>query len=110
MNLLFVCTENKLRSATAEAVFSEYRGVNAIGCGTNKDALTPISGDLVEWADVVFVMEPVHRRKIVDRFGDLLRGRKLVCLDIPDRFGRMAPELIRLLHDKVAMHIRSLTS
>ena len=57
MNLLFVCSENRLRSPTAEEVFSEYDGVNAIGCGTNLDAETPLSGDLIEWADVIFVME-----------------------------------------------------
>lgn len=53
MNLLFVCTENRLRSPTAEAVFSNYPGIQAIGAGTNLDAETPVSGDLVEWADVI---------------------------------------------------------
>lgn len=55
--LLFVCSENKLRSPTGEEVFSEYAGVEAIGCGTNNDAETPLSGDLVEWADVILTME-----------------------------------------------------
>lgn len=43
MNLLFVCSENRLRSPTAEAVFCKYAGVNAIGAGTNGDAETPVS-------------------------------------------------------------------
>lgn len=46
MNLLFVCSENRLRSPTAERVFSEYPGLKAIGAGTNADAATPVSGDL----------------------------------------------------------------
>jgi len=54
--LLFICSENRLRSPTAEAVFSEYDGVEAIGAGTNADAETPVSGDLIEWADIVLVM------------------------------------------------------
>jgi len=58
--LLFICSENRLRSPTAEAVFSEYDGVEAIGAGTNADAETPERGDLIEWADIVFVMEKVH--------------------------------------------------
>lgn len=41
MNLLFVCSENRLRSPTGEAVFSGYDGIDAIGCGTNADAATP---------------------------------------------------------------------
>ena len=54
--LLFVCSENRLRSPTAEAVFSEYEGVEAVSAGTNDDAETPVSGDLIEWADVIFVI------------------------------------------------------
>ena len=46
--LLFVCSENILRSPTAEAVFSEYDGMEAIDCGTNSDAETPVSGDFIE--------------------------------------------------------------
>jgi len=60
-NLLFICTENKLRSPTAEEVFSQYKGVEAIGCGTNSDSETPLSGDLVEWADIILVMEKTHQ-------------------------------------------------
>ena len=55
MNLLFVCSENRLRSPTGEEVFSKYEGINAIGAGTNSDAETPVSGDLIEWADIIFV-------------------------------------------------------
>jgi len=33
------------------------RAFFAIGCGTNADAATSLSGDLIEWADVIFVME-----------------------------------------------------
>ncbi len=50
--ILFVCSENRLRSPTAEAVFSKYEGVEAIGAGTNADAETPVTGDLIEWADL----------------------------------------------------------
>lgn len=106
MNLLFVCSENRLRSPTGEEVFSEYPGVTAIGAGTNSDAETPVSGDLIEWADVILVMEKSHRNKVSRKFKDLLKGKKLVCLDIPDNYDRMQPELIRLLESRVAKHVR----
>lgn len=106
MRLLFVCSENRLRSPTAEAVFSEYEGVEAIGAGTNLDAETPVSGDLIEWADVILVMEKSHRNKIVKKYGDLLKGKKLVVLDIPDVYECMDPELIRLLKAKVLRYVR----
>jgi len=76
MNLLFVCSENRLRSPTAERVFSDYPGVNAIGAGTNSDAETTVTGDLIEWADVVFVMEKSHKNKISKKFNELLKGSK----------------------------------
>ena len=106
MNLLFVCSENRLRSPTGEEVFSKYEGINAIGAGTNSDADTAVSGDLIEWADVVFVMEKSHRYKVSKKFKDLLKDKKLVCLDIPDNYDRMDPALIRLLENRVSKHVR----
>lgn len=87
-------------------MFSKYEGVNAIGAGTNADAETTVSGDLIEWTDVVFVMEKSHRNKVSKKFKELLKGKKLVCLDIPDNYDRMDPVLIRLLKNKVAKHVR----
>jgi predicted protein tyrosine phosphatase len=106
MNLLFVCSENRLRSPTGEEVFSAYDGINAIGCGTNSDAETTLSGDLIEWANIIFVMEKSHRNKVAKKFKDLLKDKKLVCLDIPDNYDRMDPILIRILENKVSRHVR----
>lgn len=100
--LLFVCSENRLRSPTAEAVFSEYEGIEAIGAGTNTDAETPVSNDLIEWADVILVMEKTHRNKLSKKYKELLKNKRLVVLDIPDRYECMQPELIQLLKAKVS--------
>ncbi len=104
--LLFVCSENRLRSPTAEAVFSEYDGIEAIGAGTNSDAETPISGDLIEWADIILVMEKAHRNKISQKYKELLKDKRLVVLDIPDNYDCMQPELIQLLKAKVSRFVR----
>ncbi len=104
--LLFICSENRLRSPTAETVFSSYEGIEAIGAGTNSDAETPVSGDLIEWADIVFVMEKSHRNKISKKFKDLLKNKRLVVLDIPDNYECMQPELIRILKSKVSKIIQ----
>jgi predicted protein tyrosine phosphatase len=100
--LLFICSENRLRSPTAEAVFSEYDGVEAIGAGTNADADTPVSGDLIEWADIVLVMEKVHRNKVSKKYKELLKDKRVVVLEIPDIYECMQPELIGLLKAKVS--------
>ena len=99
--LLFVCSENRLRSPTAESVFSQYEGIEAIGAGTNSDADTPLSGDLVEWADIILVMEKAHRNKISKKYKELLKNKRLVVLEIPDIYECMDPELIQLLKAKV---------
>ncbi len=87
-------------------MFSKYDGIKALSAGTNADAETPLSGDSVEWADIVLVMEKAHRNKVSKKYKELLKGKKLVVLDIPDNYERMQPELIRLLQAKVSRHIR----
>jgi hypothetical protein len=47
-------------------------------------------------------MEPVHRAKLARSFPVALRGKRVVCLDVPDDYGYMDPELLRLLRDRVA--------
>ena len=107
MKLLFVCSGNRLRSPTAEAVFSTLDGFEATSAGTNSDADNVISSDLLAWADIIFVMENIHRAKLNERFRPLLKGKKLVVLDIPDRYGYMDPELVRVLKTKVLRHLKT---
>jgi predicted protein tyrosine phosphatase len=106
MRILFVCSENRLRSPTAAAVFSEYDGVEAISAGTNKDCEQPVSGDLIEWADAILVMERSHKSKIQNKFRDLLKDKKVGVLEIPDHFEFMDPLLINLLELRVPRYVR----
>ena len=104
--ILFVCTENRLRSPTAAAVFSEYEGLEAISAGTNADSETPVSGDLIEWADVILVMEKSHKAKVSKKFQALLQSKKLAVLDIPDVYNYMDPMLVALLKARVPRYVR----
>jgi len=104
--LLFICSENRLRSPTAEAIFTEYENLEAIGAGTNNDAATPVSGDLIEWADVILVMENMHRNKVSKKYKEILKNKRLIVLDIADNYEYMEPELIKLLKTKVSRLIQ----
>ncbi len=106
MNLLFVCSQNRLRSPTAEHHFSLIEGVEAASAGTNRSSDIPLSGELVEWADIIFCMERLHVERLRQRFGRQLGSRRVVCLDIPDRYGYMDPALIEILERKVRPHLR----
>ena len=104
--VLFVCSQNRLRSPTAEQRFSAYPGIETASAGLNNDALCPLTAELVEWADIIFVMEPAHRTKLSRQFGRYLRKARVVCLDIPDQYRFMDPALIRLLKAKVPRFLR----
>jgi predicted protein tyrosine phosphatase len=64
-----------------------------------------LSGELLDWADIVFVMERAHKTRLAARFRAHLKGKRVVCLDIPDKYAFMDPALIRLLEAKVAPYL-----
>jgi predicted protein tyrosine phosphatase len=99
--VLFVCSQNKLRSPTAEQVFSDRPGFEVASAGTDRNAENPISPEIIEWADVIFVMERAHRNRLSKQFRSHLKDKRIVCLDIPDDYEYMDPMLIRLLEVKV---------
>jgi predicted protein tyrosine phosphatase len=99
--VLFVCSQNQLRSPTAERVFGNRPGFEVASAGLNKGAAVPVSGELLEWAQVIFVMEQTHRRKLANQFRAPLKNKKVICLDIPDEFDYMDPKLVALLEKKL---------
>lgn len=105
-NVLFVCSRNRLRSPTAEQVFADWPGIETASAGVDHDADNPLTPELLQWADVIFVMERMHRTKLSSRFRAHLGGKRIVCLEIPDDFDYMEPALVRLLQDKVPRHLR----
>ena len=104
--ILFVCSRNRLRSPTAEQVFSAREDIEVMSAGTDNDADNPLTGELVEWADLIFVMERMHRTKLQTRFKASLKAARVICLNIPDRYKFMDPDLIGLLEAKVSPHLR----
>ena len=106
MNVLFVCSRNRKRSPTAGNVFAGYVGIETASAGTARDADVPASEDLIAWAEIIFVMEPVHRKRLQSMFPAQLRNKKLVVLGIPDDYELMAPDLITVLKQKVERHLR----
>jgi predicted protein tyrosine phosphatase len=99
--VLFVCSQNRLRSPTAEQVFATHPGMECSSAGTNNDADNPLTPELVEWAEVIFVMEKTHRNKLTAKFKRQLANKRVICLDIPDEYEFMDPSLVRLLKVKV---------
>ena len=105
LRVLFICEANRLRSPTAEAIFSTYPGVEAKSAGIGKEATVPVSAELLEWADLIFVMEKRHRNIIHSRFKEIYLRKRIICLYIPDEFEFMDPDLISLLEEKVTPYL-----
>ena len=103
--VLFICSKNRLRSPTAEQIFAENPRLETDSAGLASDADCTLSSDQIEWAELIFVMEKRHRAQLNQRFKPYLSGKKIVCLDIPDNYQLMQPELIALLRKRVTPHL-----
>ena len=104
---LFICTQNRLRSPTAETIFAAWPGVETDSAGLGNDADVPLSPEQIAWANIIFVMERAHRNRLSTKFKQHLNGKRVICLDIPDDYDFMQPELIKLLEAKAGRFLRA---
>ncbi|MGU7769175.1 low molecular weight protein tyrosine phosphatase family protein [Burkholderia sp. MR1-5-21] len=104
---LFICSRNRLRSPTAETIFAQWPGIETDSAGLAPDAETRVSGEQIAWAEIIFVMERTHKARLSKQFGADLKGKRIVCLDIPDQYAYMQPELVALLERKAGRFLRS---
>ena len=86
-------------------MFASRSGFETASAGLAPDAEEPCSAELVEWADIIFVMERAHRARLQRRFRAQLKRARVICLDIPDDYAFMQPELVALLEKRVGAYI-----
>jgi predicted protein tyrosine phosphatase len=103
--VLFLCSQNRLRSRTAETVFSDHKGLVVRSAGTLPNAHVRVTEALVAWADCILGMEREHVEYVRAHFEGAAAGKPLVALEIPDDYDYMQPELVALLEAKVAPHL-----
>lgn len=89
MNVLFVCSRNKWRSATAETIFKNHPFHQVKSAGTSASARIKINGKLIDWADLIFVMEKKHKQILSASFMENLSNKQVIVLDIPDDYQYM---------------------
>jgi predicted protein tyrosine phosphatase len=100
LKILFVCTVNRMRSATAHKTYENDPRFEVKSAGTDPRANTVISPDLLNWADSIIVMEKHHRNFIRQKFPDIYINKKIVCLYIPDEYDYLQKELIYIIKNK----------
>ncbi len=105
--VLFVCTHNQVRSPTAEQIYRGRPDLEVRSAGIAEHATVPLTQELFDWADQVFVFSKRQRRIIQARYGASYAGKVVVCLRMADRFEYKSPELIVKLTGKLSPYLGS---
>ena len=104
MKILFICNANLQRSPTAEEIFKHEYDVKS--AGISELARKPLTAELLEWADIVFVMEDWQRSYISEKFPKLYLKKKIISLNIPDIYYFMDDGLVKLLKERVKKYLK----
>jgi predicted protein tyrosine phosphatase len=103
--VLFVCRLNRHRSATAERIFCKRKDLDVRSAGTEDDALVRVNARMIEWADVIFAMDPIQVEALRRLFPAHPALQRVVCLDIQDVYSFLQPQLVKLLEERVGQHL-----
>jgi predicted protein tyrosine phosphatase len=103
--ILFVCARNKIRSLTAERLFSGSPRYDVKSRGLSKESRVRLTASDLAWADRVFVMEKNHKNRITSDHREAASGVEIVCLFIEDIYRPMQPELIEILHERLEPYL-----
>nr|WP_245947875.1 protein tyrosine phosphatase [Paenibacillus sambharensis] len=91
---------------TAEKIFHGKNGLDVKSAGTEEGARIKVTEGHIGWADIIFVMERKHIRRMNQYFSRLvLEGKQIICLDIPDDYTFMDPELVEILSTAVSEYV-----
>jgi predicted protein tyrosine phosphatase len=81
-------------------MFKDHPVHQARSAGTSDKAQIKVNQKLIDWADVIFVMERKHKELLKQRF--LFPGKELVVLDIEDNYRFSDVVLIEILKTALA--------
>ena len=105
IRVLFVCHYNRKRSATAERVFGKDPSLDVRSAGTSAEAMVQVNERMLDWADIVFVMDDEQHASLTRTFPQHPAVARMVTLDIKDEYHFLDPELVRLLRERVTPHL-----
>ena len=103
--VLFVCSHNRVRSPTAEQVYRDRPDLEVRSAGIAENAAVPLTEELFNWADQVFVFSKRQRNVIKQRFRNSFASKPVVCLNLPDRFEYKSPKLVMRLTGKLGPYL-----
>lgn len=102
---LFICHYNRKRSATAERIFGKDPGLDVRSAGTSSEAMVQVNERMLDWADIVFVMDDEQASALRHAFPTHSAAKNAVILHIKDDYHFLDPELVQLLRERVTPHV-----
>ena len=103
--ILFVCSQGKIRSRTAE-VLCLMGGIEARSCGTDESAIVHVSDGLIREAEVIVCMEHHHATALQEMNFMHLDLAKVIELGIQDIYEPFDPSLVEKLIDSLGCTLR----
>ena len=104
-NVLFICSRNQWRSPTAEQVWKNHPELAVSSAGTSPNAKRTVNAKMMQWADVIFVMEQKHKNRLKAQFGHLSTYKDIQVLDIADEYQYMDNELVSIIKQSVGSYL-----
>lgn len=100
-----MCGWNIDRSPTAEDLLRNRKGFEVKSAGTRIGARNLVSKELIDWADIVLVMEEEHKQalKLIDPEAE----KKIIVLGIEDYYKRGDPRLVKILEEKLSKYLEA---
>src|SRR3979411_2312360 len=105
---LFICHYNRKRSATAERLLGKEPALEVLSAGTSDEAMVQVNQRMLEWADIVFVMDNEQVEALGKLFPDHPRLDHVGCLHIADDYHFLDPQLVANLHERTKPHFERL--
>lgn len=99
MKILYLCSQNKRRSLTAEKVLNGRDGHEVRSAGTENNSRIKVTAGLLGWADIVVTMEKKHTARIQSKYADILASKKIYCLRIADDYSFLDDHLVEMLEE-----------
>ena len=87
----------------AKALFRQKEGFGVKSAGTWMGARTVVSKELINWADMIIVMEEHHKEALIRI--DQNAEAKIIVLSVDDHYLKDDPELTRILKERLSEYL-----
>lgn len=104
---LFVCSLGIARSPTSASLAAAMNW-NTRSCGTEHNALIPLSHNLIQWANIIYFVNEYNYTSALQTFRHeeylyQLIKEKAEVWDIPDEYHYMDTELVKIIQEYLSI-------